>query len=78
MQLHSKQKLYLQRIFWLLVAVLNETLHIAITTVDWGRLYKLLYVLSDARICSMAMCKCNTLIEAAILFLSHPYLATLP
>ena len=30
-------------------------LHIAVTTADWGRLYKLLYVVLDASICSLAM-----------------------
>ena len=36
-------------------------LHIAITTADWGRLYKLLGVLLDASICSpvmISLCKC--------------------
>ena len=31
------------------------TIHIAITTADWGRLYKLLDVLLDASICSLVM-----------------------
>ena len=30
-------------------------LHIPITTADWGRLYKLLDVLLDPRICSLSM-----------------------
>ena len=36
-------------------ATLKQLLHIAITTVDWGRLYKLLYVVLDISICSPAM-----------------------
>ena len=42
--------------------VCHFLLHIVITTADWGRLYKLLYVLFDASICSPAMillCKCK-------------------
>ena len=31
-------------------ATLKQLLHIAITTADWGRLYKLLYVVLDASI----------------------------
>ena len=31
------------------------TIHNAITTADWGRLYKLLYVVLDTSICSPAM-----------------------
>ena len=30
-------------------------IYIAITTADWGRCYKLLYVLLDASICSLTM-----------------------
>ena len=55
------------------------TVHIAITTADWARLYKLLYVLLDVRICFLAtisLCKqnTNTLIGTAILFSGHPYI----
>ena len=31
------------------------TIHIAITAADWSRLYKLLYVVLDASICSLVM-----------------------
>ena len=51
-------------------------LHIAITTADWGRLCRLLYVLLDVNICSWAMispCNANTLIGATISFSGHPY-----
>ena len=36
-------------------ATLYQLLHGTITTADWGRLYKLLYVLLDASMCSPAM-----------------------
>ena len=36
-------------------ATLKQLLHIAIATADWGRLYKLLYVVLDASISSPAM-----------------------
>ena len=58
----------------------KKLIHIAITTADWGRLYKLLDVLLDASICSLAMSiAVKTLIhwlEPTILKSSHP--ATLP
>ena len=36
-------------------ATLKQLLHIAITTADWGRFYKLLYVVLYASICSPVM-----------------------
>ena len=63
----------------------RNTYHVTalhITTADWGRLYKLLNVLLDANICSLAMITVKTLIVsligAAILKSGHPAWATLP
>ena len=57
-------------------ATLKQLLHIAITTADCGRLYKLLYVVLDASILfpsnDIAVHEnANTLIEAAILKSGH-------
>ena len=63
--------------FWLATLKIVTT-HCSITTADWGKLYKLLYVLEYTNICSLAMTppythvNANTLIGAAILFLGYP------
>ena len=48
------------------------TTHFYITTADWCRLYKLLDVLLDVRICSPAMISANTLMEPPSCFKFGP------
>ena len=59
-------------------ATLKQLLRIDVAIADWGRLYKLLYKVLDASICSpgddiTVKTLYITLIGAAILFSFHPY-----
>ena len=58
-------------------STLKQLLHVAVTTVDWGKLFKLLCVLKTLTFASRLWYRyenANTLIGAAILKSGHPYI----